>query len=162
MLSRAGASDRVTGLWFAGHGAPALVVDPAGAAAARKSAPVEALLRARRAVLLIDAFHAVRDQTLGHFTTFNPTDDACRVQDILTALAWLHRTSSAKPELFGLDKAAVWSLFAAAVAPIDLKLDADLGSFKGSDDDFVAAFFVPGIQRAGGLDVALKLTAGRK
>jgi hypothetical protein len=104
----------------------------------------------------------VRDRTLGQFTTFNPTDDACRVQDILTALAWLHRTSSARPELIGLHKAAVWSLFAAAVAPIDLKLNVDLGSFTGSDDEFAASFFVPGIQRAGGLDVALTLTANRR
>lgn len=162
VLSRRSASDRVTGLWFAGRGAPVLVVDAAGAAAARKSAPVEALLKAKRPVLLIDAFHEVRDKADRQFTTFNPTDDACRVQDILTALAWLHEKSSAKPELIGLHKAAVWSLFAAAVAPIDLKLDADLGSFNGSDEDFVASFFVPGIQRAGGLDAALKLTATRK
>jgi dienelactone hydrolase len=162
VLSRASAGDRVTGLWFPGKGTPALVVDPAGSAAARKSARVADLLKSKRPVLLIDAFHAVRTPIGGHFTTFNPTDDACRVQDILTALAWLHATSSTKPELVGFDKAAVWSLFAAAVAPIDLKLDADLGSFKGSDDDFIASFFVPGIQRAGGLDAALKLTANRK
>jgi dienelactone hydrolase len=162
VLSRVSASDRVTGLWFAGKGTPALIIDPAGAAAARKNASVEELLRAKRPVLLIDAFHAVRTRTGGHFTTFNPTDDACRVQDILTALAWLRATSSATPELIGLDKAAIWATFAAAAAPVELKLGADLGSFKGTDEEFVSTFFVPGIQRAGGLDVARKLIANRK
>jgi len=162
VLSRVSASDRVTGLWFSGKGAPALVVDPVGAASARKDARVEELLRAKRPVLLIDAFHAVRNQTGGHFTTFNPTDDACRVQDILTALAWLRSSSSAAPELIGLDKAAIWATFAAAVAPVELKLSADLGSFKGTDEEFISTFFVPGIQRAGGLDVARKLIANRK
>jgi hypothetical protein len=64
--------------------------------------------------------------------------------------------------LIGLDKAAIWATFAAAVAPVELKLSADLGSFKGTDEEFISTFFVPGIQRAGGLDVARKLIANRK
>ncbi len=68
------------------------------------------------------------------------------MQDILTALAWLH---TPKTRLVGLGKAAVWCLFAAAVAGEPVELEANLGSFAGSDQDLVDSFFVPGIQRAG-------------
>jgi hypothetical protein len=85
------------------------------------------------------------------FLTFNKSDDANRVQDILTALAWLHQPET---ELIGLGKAAVWALFAAAISPAPVELHADISKFAGSDDDFLSALFVPGIQRAGGLRAA--------
>jgi hypothetical protein len=53
-------------------------------------------------------------------------------------------------------------LFAAAVSEVDLSLGADLAGFRGTDDDFLRGFFVPGIQRAGGLDAAMRLTAGMR
>ncbi|MBI4873776.1 MAG: hypothetical protein HY822_03975, partial [Acidobacteria bacterium] len=62
--------------------------------------------------------------------------------------------------LAGLDKAAVWATFAAALAKMPLKLEAPLGDFRGTDDDFRRAFFVPGVQRAGGLEAARLLTKG--
>jgi len=107
-----------------------------------------------------------------NFLTFNKTDDANRVQDILTALAWLNtkladakladdeRRSSA-PRLIGLGKAAVWCLFAAAVSRQPVDLQADLGGFTGTDQDLVDSFFVPGIQRAGGLRAARQLAGAR-
>jgi len=50
-----------------------------------------------------------------------------------------------------------FSHFAAAVAPFKVDVVADMVGFAGSDQDFVDRFFVPGIQRAGGLDGALRL-----
>lgn len=88
------------------------------------------------------------------FLTFNRSDDANRVQDILTSLAWLN---TPKARLVGLGKAAIWCTFAAAIAPEPVDLDANLGSFSGTDQQFVDQFFVPDIQRAGGLKAALKL-----
>jgi hypothetical protein len=113
---------------------------------------------------MIDAFQtgsavAVRDRSYRYFLTFNRSDDANRVQDILTSLAWLHKQSREKIELRGIGKAGVWCLFAAAVAGQDLDLKADLDGFAGTDDDFLHRFFVPGIQRAGGLHAAQRLTA---
>ena len=91
------------------------------------------------------------------------SDDANRVQDILTSLAFLRARSQEKIELRGLGKAGVWCLFAAAVAGLDpkmdLKLQADLAGFQGTDDDFLRQFFVPDIQRAGGLEAAMRATA---
>jgi len=42
---------------------------------------------------------------------------------------------------------------------VDLSID--LNGFSGSDEEFRDRFFVPGIQRAGGLSAALKLAGGR-
>jgi hypothetical protein len=52
-------------------------------------------------------------------------------------------------------------LIAAAIARQPVDLQASLGSFTGSGQDYIDAFFVPGIQRAGGLQAARKL-AGTK
>ena len=59
--------------------------------------------------------------------------------------------------MIGIGRAGVWSLFAAAVSPVSVELIADLNGFSGSDDDFKQRFFVPGVQRAGGLSAAMKL-----
>ena len=82
------------------------------------------------------------------FLTFNKSDDANRVQDILTALAWLKQP---KTQLIGLGKAAIWTEFAAAIAPVPVDLQADLAGFQGTAEEFVKDFFVSGIRRAGGL-----------
>ncbi|HUS04857.1 MAG TPA: hypothetical protein VMZ52_01065 [Bryobacteraceae bacterium] len=167
VLTRAGQGDRVPGLWFPGKGNAVLVVHPEGAAAARKSDAAVKAIAAGKPVLLIDAFQtgsavAPRDKSQKFFLTFNRSDDANRVQDILTALAFLKQSGSSEVRLVGLDKAAVWATFAAAVAKMPVKLDADLHGFKGDDQDFISGFFVPGIQRAGGLNAALQLTKHMK
>src|SRR5207245_3364503 len=94
LLGRPGKADRVPGIWLKGQGQAALVVSQDGAAAARKSPEVAQLVAAGRPVLMIDAFQtgsavAPRDRSGKFFTAFNKTDEANRVQDILTALAWI-------------------------------------------------------------------------
>jgi dienelactone hydrolase len=165
VLARPSAGDRVSGIWIDGHGVPVVVVHPEGAAAARQDPAAAALIKAGRPVLLIDAFQtgpavAPRDRSYRIFAGFNQTDDACRVQDILTALAFVHQKHSGPVELVGLGKAGVWAEFAAAVTRIPLKLHADVNWFHGSDDDFLKDFNVPLIQRAGGIGAAQRLTAG--
>ena len=157
VLGRPGVGDRIPAIYVPGKGTPALVLHREGAEAARRSPEAQALLRSGVPVLFIDAFQtgsavAPRDQSAPHFLTFNKTDDANRVQDILTALAFLNRPGV---KLVGLGKAAVWCTFAAAVAKTPVVLQADLGGFRGEDQDFIDSFFVPCIQRAGGLKAAL-------
>jgi dienelactone hydrolase len=166
-LSRPGKGDRVPGVLIQGGPPPALVVHSEGAEAARRSPAVAELLKARRTVLIIDAFQtgsaaAPRDASHRHFLCFNQSDDANRLQDILTALRFLSARQAGRIELVGLEKAALWCLFAAAAAPLDLKLNADWREFGGSDQEFIERFFVPGIQRAGGLETALRLTAAKR
>jgi dienelactone hydrolase len=159
LLGRSGEGDRIPGIWIKGSNPPALVVHPDGAEAARKTPEVAKLLQAGRAVLLIDAFQtgsavAPRNRDVKMFLTFNKSDDANRVQDILTALAWLN---TPRTRLVGLGKAAIWCTFAAAVAKDPVELQADLGSFTGTDQQYIDSFFVPDIQRAGGLKAARAL-----
>ncbi|MEP6536225.1 MAG: alpha/beta fold hydrolase [Bryobacteraceae bacterium] len=164
LLSRAGAEDRVGGLYIStGSKEATLVIHPRGAEAARRTPAVQNLLDAGRSVLMIDTFqtgnaHAYRNRSGRYFLTYNRSDDANRVQDILTALAFLKMNHSGPIKVVGLENAAVWCLFAAAVAPIDVALTANLEGFDGSDESFRKSFFVPGVQRAGGLRAARLLT----
>lgn len=159
VLGRSGKGDRIPAIWIKGTNPPALVIHPDGAEAARKDPATAALLKSGRAVLLIDAFQtgtavAPRNREAKMFLTFNKSDDANRAQDILTALAWLNQP---KTQLIGMGKAAIWCEFAAAVSPLPVTLQADLSGFHGTDDEFARDFFVPGIQRAGGLSAARAL-----
>jgi hypothetical protein len=136
-----------------------LLVHPGGADAARKSAEFAALVKTGRPIYAIDAFQtgaavAPRDRDAKMFLTFNRSDDANRVQDILTVLRGL----DGDVELVGVGKAAVWCQFAAAVARGPVEWKGDLGGFTGTDQEYVDGFFVPGIQRAGGLRAARMLT----
>ena len=164
VLSRPGAGDRVPGLLRSGSSGATLVVHPDGAEAALRTSYARDALAAGRTVLAIDAFQtgsavAPRDRSHQHFLTFNLSDDACRVQDVLTALAWLKEQGHSDLELAGSGDAAVWALFAAALAPpASVRLLSDAGPFQGSDQEFLERFFVPGIQCAGGLRTALRLT----
>jgi dienelactone hydrolase len=163
VLARRGVGDRVPGILTKGKRGATLIIHPDGAEAARKSAQATQAAEAGRTVLAIDAFQtgsavAPRDRSHRYFLTFNRSDDANRVQDILTAIAYLRQSGESDIAVAGIGKAAVWATFAAAVSEVPVQLQAPLGSFKGDDQDFIDSFFVPGIQRAGGLRAAQMLT----
>ena len=93
-----------------------------------------------------------RDHSTKHFLTFNRSDDALRVQQVLDAIAFLHRTNNGPIELIATGTAAsVIAAAAAAVAPIELHTHLDLVKFRGTDEDFLKYLNVPGIQLAGGI-----------
>ena len=150
LLSRVGVADRVAGQYIAtGSKDVTLVIHPRGAEAARHTPLVQGLIESGRSVLMIDAFQTgasrtYRNRSNRYFLTYNRSDDANRVQDILTALAFLKSNYSGRIRLVGLENAGVWCTFAAAVAPINLTLTASLEGFSGTDEDFKKGFFVPG------------------
>ncbi|MFN0167544.1 MAG: alpha/beta hydrolase family protein [Bryobacteraceae bacterium] len=157
-----GKGDRVPGIWLPGKagGEAILAVHPEGAVAGRGDASIGKLTAAGKPVLLIDAFQTgsavePRNEKGSHFLTFNRSKDANRVQDIVTAVSWLRSTGHRNIRIVGLGKASVWALFAAAIS--QTTLTADTSWFPGTDDDYIRDFFVPGVQRAGGLDVARRL-----
>ena len=90
------------------------------------------------------------------------TDDAARVQDVLTALAYLRSQTKGPVELIGLEKASVWALFAAALAPPEIVFSPNIGLFGGKDDEFIRDFFVPGIQKMGGIGAAMRVISSRR
>jgi hypothetical protein len=146
-LGRDGAGDLVTGV-AKGSKPSTIVVHPEGATKASASGDA----------ILLNVFRT-RDQSGKHFQAFNRADDALRVQDILTALAYLKQQGVEKPKLQCSGKAAIWCTFAAAVAGIAVELDAPLQGFRGTDQDLIEQFFIPGLQRSGGLAAAVALTS---
>jgi dienelactone hydrolase len=162
-LNGNGLTEDVRGIWMPGQGVPAIVVHPEGYEAARDTPEVRKLRAEGRPVLLIDAFQTgisrvERDRGGRWFLSYNRTDDALRVQDILTAIKFVHSETGQRPWLAGLGNAGVWCLFAAAVSDVPVAGVVDLNGFRGSDEDFHERFFVPGIQRVGGLKTAMRLT----
>ncbi len=93
-----------------------------------------------------------RDRSAKHFLTFNKSDDAIRVQQVLDAIAFLHKSHSGPIELIGVGTAgSVLAAAAAAVAPVEIHKHVDLSKFHGTDEDFLKYLNVPGIQLAGGI-----------
>jgi dienelactone hydrolase len=164
LLTRPGRKDRVNGLWTPGNGDPVILVNPEGASAARTSHLGQELLKSGRPVLMIDLFTASeirrrQSEYDDYFLSYNRTEQAERVQDILTALSYVKANAKGTPELIGVGRAGLATLFAGAIAPVRTSVIADLNGFAGWDEDFLTQFFVPGIQRVGGLNAALKLVA---
>ncbi len=166
VLTRPLHRDRVVGLWRPGSGGPVLVLHPRGAAAAEQTELGKQLLKSGRPVLMIDPFTPSNLRAQGfqmddYFLSYNLGEESERVQDVLTALAFLKSTTRGQPELIGMETAGIRAIFAAAVAPVKVDVVADMAGFSGLDQDFLDRFFVPGIQRAGGLDGALRLISAR-
>jgi dienelactone hydrolase len=174
VLGRSGKGDRVPAVWLASakpnpRVVPSLVVHPDGIAWASTSSLVKAILDRGGVVLAIDAFQtgsakAPRDQTQRSFADFNQTNDAHRVQDILTALEYIRRRSgSQQVNLIGLEIAGVWSYFARAMADDKVNLAADLAQFRAdTDDEYLSRFLIPGLRKAGDFRAAAVLNAGGK
>ncbi len=154
MLSRAGKGDRVSGIWIGGGVPSVVMIDPAGAEAARKVGGSSALLLT---VFQTGDAVAPRDRSGPYFLTFNRSDDANRVQDILTALAYLKQEGARNLRIVASGKAAIWAEFAAAVASVPVAVEGEVEGFNGQDQDFIDQFFVPGIQRAGGLEAVRRI-----
>jgi dienelactone hydrolase len=189
VLSRSSSHDRVPGIWIEGHGKTTIVIDPKGSAAALKSDLVGRLRKEGRRILVLDVFQtgaakapregdsenayapklagsdddeARADAGAGYpkFLTFNVSDDAARVQDIVTAIGWASR-GGGDIDVFANGDAALWSIFAAAVTGTPVSLHLENVPRLTSDSDYLEHFNVPGILRAGGLAIAEKL-ADRK
>ncbi|MCJ7823054.1 MAG: hypothetical protein MUQ26_08280, partial [Armatimonadetes bacterium] len=174
---RKGRSDRIPALLMtpraaAPPGHAVLLVHPEGTARiaadhGRRLDPVAAkLLKSGCTVLSIDCFGTgdapgYADETPPHFTTYNRTDIANRVQDILTSLAYLSsRPDAGATALVGLGEAGLWCMLARGLAPDVAACAADVTKLDLSDDEAVAGrLFVPLLRKAGDLRTAAALAA---
>lgn len=162
VLTRPDTGDNVRGLLIPGDGTPALVVAVDGLQAARTSTMAQSLLSTHRTVLFLEPFQTgdavtTRDRSTQFFSTYNVTDDQARVQDIVTAIAFLKETSTSHSiDLYGSGKAAVWSLLAATVVPDHVN-----AHINARDITPVAikegSLELPGLQRAGGISAAIEI-----
>ena len=161
------------------------MINPEGSAAALETATVRRLQKERRPILLLDVFQTgtakaprVGDMANGaipkvaddadeeeradaaagypKFLTFNVTDDAARVQDIVTAIVYSSRNNQ-DIELFATGDAALWSVFAVAVSTIPISMHLENVPKLTTNADYLEHFNVPGILHAGGLPVAQRL-----
>jgi len=148
-----------------------LVVHPDGIAGAstHEGSLLDPLRRHGSLVASLDAFNtgsarAQRDTSDRFFTTYNRTDDASRVQDVLTALAWLKRRPGVRSvSLVGLERAGLWCLLAQALAPGLDAVVADADAFATARDEaYLERVFVPLLRSVGGFETALTLGLGSR
>lgn len=94
-----------------------------------------------------------------YFSTYNRTTTANRVQDILTAVAWLRRTGGvASVSLVGIGAAGPWCLLACGLSPHVGRAVIDTDRFDtDSDEAYENGLFIPVLRRLGGLSAAAAL-----
>ena len=138
-------------------------------AAARQASLIDPLRRRGHLVAALDAFNtgsarAARDTSDRFFTTYNRTDDALRVQDVLTVLAWLTRQPGVRRvSLVGLDRAGLWCLLAQALAPNLAAVVADADAFATEPDaSYLERLPMPLVRGVGGFETALTLGLGTR
>ncbi len=126
---------------------------PEGAVLLAGEAPqelVDTLLNRGRVVVHVRPFVEVRDTAARYFGTYNRTATQVRVQDILTAAAFLQGEYGAV-DLVGSGPGGLWALLARAVSDRFRRTVADADGFASeSDSAYLARLFVPGLRRAGG------------
>jgi len=178
-IGRVGEGDRVPAVFFStsrsqrrspatllvhGKGKQALL-DSRG----RPGRLVRSLLARGRAVLGIDCFltgeSRCRRGQIDFFTTYNRTDTAERVQDILTALTCLRGRPDVAPGrigLAGIGEAGLWCLLAMALTDRAHRAAIDACQFESAKDAaYLKDLFVPLLRRAGDLRAAGAMVAPR-
>ncbi len=92
-----------------------------------------------------------------YFTTYNRSDAAEQVQDILTAVAYL-KGKTAKLSVIALGKAGGLALLVRGLAPKIDRMVADAAELDSANDkEFLAQLPIPGIRRAGDFSTAVTL-----
>ena len=149
-----------------------LIVHPEGKSALADgdspSALVQGLLAKNKIVLGIDTFKTgetallKRNESINHFYTYNLSDTALRIQDILTGIACL-QTLTYTVDLIGLDQAGIWCLLARGMANNVNKTVVDANQINYGDDNvWLKELFIPHIRRAGDLKTAAALISPNK
>jgi hypothetical protein len=141
-LSRPGLGDRIPFRFTEGQGEARLLLS-LGATA-------------QGPTLAIDPFQtgsaaAPRDRSHRQFLTFNVSDDAARVQDLLTALRYLELRGHRSATIEASGEARYWALAASVLAPLKVTLAFDAATLPFDDATLERSFFVSGLLRAGGL-----------
>ena len=177
LLGRRESGERVPAIFYEplGRGRrarAALVVHPEGKAAlvdarGRPKKEIADLLSAGICVLTIDPFltgesvPASAPDGGAYTTTYNQTGAACRVQDVITSLAYLtSRTDVGSVYLVGLGDAGLWCLMARVFFKEAVRTAIDFNRFDVDDDQsWCSRFFVPAVRSSGDVRSALSLIA---
>ena len=129
------------------------------------------LLEAGHIVLLLDLFGTGdaplppdrdrRAAAVDHYLTYNRSDDANRIQDLLTGLAYVRTLRQvAAVNLVGTGLAGPWCLLARTQAPAVRRTVVDMARLRlHSDQTWLDQLLVPGLRGLGGLPTAAALIA---
>ncbi len=93
--------------------------------------------------------------------TYNRLNDAHRVQDVITAIAYLNKVKGAgRLNVIGLKEAGLYALLARSyVTGVD-QMVVDAAQFDtNSDEDFLKRLAIPGLRRAGDFTTAVALSS---
>lgn len=133
---------------------------------------VSKLIDGGKAVLIVDVFltgehhspfaETVRADSGGFADTFLLTDTAYRIQDILTALAFVRsrRDMTGAVSLTGLEDAGIWTMFAGAIDGRVDQVVADANRFDASnDEEWAKRHYMPSIRSVGDVATAAALLA---
>ena len=160
------------------NGSATLIVHPQGAMGSinpetgEPTRLVSDLLATGEAVLGVDLFltgarssddgKTIRDTSDRFFTTYNRTDAALRVQDIVTALTYLKsQIAVSNLNLIGLGEAGLWCLLAAGFADVGRTV-IDANQFDSDNDEaYLQNLPIPSIRRVGDFRTAGTLVAPR-
>lgn len=139
--------------------APIVMLVPAGDSTSGTNELADLLIKNGYNVALILPFPGGRKVPgeIKFFTTYNRTDEANRVQDILTVIAFLKRLyANSRLSVVGQGQAGWWTLLARGIAPKIDKMVIDAAGFDSSgDDEFLKHLPIPGIRRAGDFTTAV-------
>ncbi len=153
------------------HRGAVLVVHPGGVSeltrgSGREPLPlIQQLLGKGQAVLVTDVFltgtadGAMDTAEHDYYSTYNRTVTANRVQDIVTAVTWLRRSSGCSSvSLVGIGEAGPWCLLACGLCPQVVRAVIDVDHFDAdSDREYEEKLFIPVLRRLGGLAAAAAL-----
>jgi hypothetical protein len=102
-----------------------------------------------------------RDEGINHFATYNLTDAACRIQDILLAESYLAKRFSVPPVIHGVEGAGAEVLLAHGLATRSARAIADLSDLDITGDrTFVERLNIPNIRLYG--DFVTSIILGRE
>jgi dienelactone hydrolase len=131
---------------------------------------VRRLVSFGKAVLAIDPFlvgeaippggKPVRET--GFYTTYNRTDAAERVQDVVTATAYLRTVSGSDVACVGEGEGGLWCLLARPLLRCSVKCAASfarLSVAREADREFLSKCHIPLLRQAGDLRTAIALAA---
>lgn len=171
VLGRVGRGERVRAAFFIPRGPqgnmPATLLADAHWGGDEPGVLAQGLLQAGGAVLVVAPFLTDGAERTGHdemdplYHTYNQATMACRVQDLLTGLAYLDQHLRVdQRHLVGQGEAGIWCLFARALAEGVDRTAVDWDGRDLSDDEaWTGALFAPGIRALGDVRTALSLCA---
>ena len=173
IIGRASVQDRIPAQPVVPPGrvtSAAMIVHPQGAEAAlgssqRPTPLAQELAKHGYLLFSVDTFQTgaaadpSRRMAGPYFSTYNRTDDAERVQDILTGLVYLKEIW--RPDrivIVGEGLAGLWCLLARPFFPAPFTLAADVAGFDGGDDGaYLERLHIPLLRQAGDFQTAALL-----